>query len=1691
MRKVIKSLLLIFALICTFKVTNVLAATNHQFSLRAYKCASFTDELECTNPTQLSANGMVNPGDVIKLDLYYIPGSPTDVMMQVGVYYNTTDLEPVTDGGDLYIEDLQTTYYGGIYPAKGTSSSGKKNTNWMITPNISNGRVLMIIEDNQAVQPLETEGVLTPVYFRVKSTATPGDELAFTYDNTYTKLANKSGKTTSGITLKVYKQLNTNANLSSITVTSGGVTYPTKETFSANTTTYNVYVPNNVSTVNVDATAAATTTNIAGRGNQTLSVSTTKTVNLVTTAESGATKTYAVKIYRLDNTNTLSALSLSNVTLNSTFASGTTTYTANVPYTTSSTTVSATASKTTATVSGTGSKSLAVGENIINVTVTPENCKSAYSSVPGNTCQTKTYKVTVNRAAASTNAYLSDLTVDGATVTGFNKNTLEYTLTPVANSKSSIIIDATAEDTTATITGKGTKTLSVGDNSFNVVVTAQDGTTKKTYKINVKRKSNDATLKSLSVEGYTITPTFASGTLAYTLTVPSTVSSVNILAQATNAGATVTGTGTKNLSIGSNTATVKVTPEDGTAKEYVITITRKNNDATLKSLSLSGITLSPTFASGTTAYTATVPYTTTSTTVSAAANDSKGAVEGTGTKNLAVGTNTITVTGKAEDRNITKAYTVTVTRQAASTNANLSDLKVDGATVTGFNKNTLEYTLTAVNNDKTSITIAATAEDTTATITGTGSKSLSVGNNTFNIVVTAQDGTTSKTYKVNIRRKSNDALLKSLSVTSNPSGSLVPSFASGTITYTYTVGPDVTEVNIQGTANSTLATVEGNGTYNPLTTSSVTLTVTAEDNTKKYYTINLVRNKSTDNNLKALSVEGYTISPSFAAGTTAYTLTVPSTVTSVNVIAEANDTKATVTGDGNKTLSIGSNLVTVKVVSEANVEKDYKITITRQNNDATLKTLSLSGVTLNPTFASSKTTYTATVPYTTTSTTVSATPNDSNGTVTGTGAKTLAVGENTITVTGKAQDRNITKDYTVVVTRQAASTNAYLSDLKVDGATITGFNKNTLEYTLDAVANSKSSITIAATAEDTTATVTGTGSKSLSVGNNTFNVVVTAQDGTTKKTYKINVKRKSNDSALKALSVTSDPQGSLIPSFASGTITYTYTVGPDVTEVEVLGTANSTLATVTGNGTYNPQTTAKAELKVTAEDETYTTYTINFSRNKSTNANLKALSVEGYTLEQSFSAGTLNYTLSVPYDVTSVNVVAEKADSRATMTGTGTKTLAVGNNTAEVKVTAEDGTTKKTYKITIRRLNNDATLSTLALSNVNIGTFNKDTLSYNATVPYSVESTNITATPTDSKALVTAANKEDLIVGLNIIRVNVKAEDRSVERTYTVNVIREAVSTNAKLGNLKVNGQTIEGFNPNQTSYNLTVGNDVSSIDVEAIPESIYADVEGDGTKTLTVGNNQIVITVTAEDGQAHETYTINVTREGNDNNYLSALAVEGYTLNEAFVKTEQNYTLTVPSTVESLNISATPEVTTSTVAGTGTVQLTGDETTIKITVTSQKGVDRDYTIVVTREDGQEYITSVQYGHTIEDGMIKTVEYKSLPETLKDQLDNENSKLHIWTYDEAEEVSDTVQLATGMIVKLVVNNRLHDQKTVIVKGDVNGDGDIALLDAVLVLNHYLEKTLLDGPYLVAADVNGDGDVGLLDAVLILNIYLAN
>lgn len=84
-------------------------------------------------------------------------------------------------------------------------------------------------------------------------------------------------------------------------------------------------------------------------------------------------------------------------------------------------------------------------------------------------------------------------------------------------------------------------------------------------------------LSSLSVSGYTLTPTFdVSKDQEYTLTVPSTVSSITINASAVSSLATVSGAGKKSISTGINVINVTVTAENGDKRVYKLNVVRKS-----------------------------------------------------------------------------------------------------------------------------------------------------------------------------------------------------------------------------------------------------------------------------------------------------------------------------------------------------------------------------------------------------------------------------------------------------------------------------------------------------------------------------------------------------------------------------------------------------------------------------------------------------------------------------------------------------------------------------------------------------------------------------------------------------------------------------------------------------------------------------------------------------------------------------------------------------------------------------------------------------------------------------------------------------------------------------------------------------------------------------------------------------------
>ena len=95
--------------------------------------------------------------------------------------------------------------------------------------------------------------------------------------------------------------------------------------------------------------------------------------------------------------------------------------------------------------------------------------------------------------------------------------------------------------------------------------------------------------------------------------------------------------------------------------------------------------------------------------------------------------------------------------------------------------------------------------------------------------------------------------------------------------------------------------------------------------------------------------------------------------------------------------------------------------------------------------------------------------------------------------------------------------------------------------------------------------------------------------------------------------------------------------------------------------------------------------------NRSGNANLKSLKVDGYDLVK---VNDTTYTLKVKNSIDKITIKADKEDSKATIKGDGSHELKVGDNKIDVVVTAENGTAK-TYTITVTRKDNKYTVDQL------------------------------------------------------------------------------------------------------------------------------------------------------------------------------------------------------------------------------------------------------------------------------------------------------------------------------------------------------------------------------------------------------------
>ncbi len=1042
-------------------------------------------------------------------------------------------------------------------------------------------------------------------------------------------------------------------------------------------------------------------------------------------------------------------------------------------------------------------------------------------------------------------------------------------------------VKAVAVDPDATISVSGTA-LVAGDNTVVVTVTAADGTVRVIQvPVYVTPLSSNANLSSFKVNGQDVVEGQAVNVPFGTVTVP-------VVAVPADAEALVAIVGGSALRTGSNQVAVTVTAANGTKKIFQAVIqVAKSSNTKLSTLTVNGAVPSQTLPT-------VLPPRSTFVAIKAVTEDPEATVAISGTT-LVPGLNLATVTITAADGTV-RVIELGVFVTPLSSNANLETFTVNGQVA-------VEGDTLNVPFGTTSVPIVATPADAEAQVFVSGGTALRTGNNPVFVTVTAANGIR-KFYSVNVKvAPSSNVNIKSITV----NGLALPQ-----------VGPLVlpsrtTLANVKVAAADPDATVAITGTTLVSGQNTISVTVTAPDTTVRTYSLEVyVTPLSSNAKLAVYKINGVDIAASGQFVDVAYG------TTSVPVVAATEDTEALVSVTGGTALRTGLNpvIVTVTAANGTQVKYPAVVRVAKSSNTA-LSTLIVAGRDI---LAGAS----VVLPPRAATVAVKAVTVDPDASVLVTGTA-LVPGDNTVIVTITAADSTV-RVVSVPVYVTPLSSNANLASFKVNGEDIA------TDEQIVFVAHGTTSVTVQATAQDSSAIVAVAGGTGLRTGNNPVTVSVIAADGT-KKVYTAVIRvRKSSNTNLESVRING------VAVAADSTIQ----LPARTTQVTVKAVPSDAEASVVVTGA-NGLSAGPNNLRITVAAPSGIQVAYNYTLNVaalSSNANLGTLVVGTSDVLTSLVDGELATPIVLPVGATNIPFVAKPASNEATIAfaaGSASPTaLRPGSNRIVVEVTAADGTTKKTFAVTV--------VVTQRSSNSNISTeagtwtINGTDVSNSATVielPAGTTAVTAKAKTADAKATLAISGATGLLAGSNIVRFVVTAEDGVATTTYERTVTVRTVSSNTNLSSLVVAGKTVLSGG----SVNVPAG--TNRVEVVPTLESKEARFTVTGnTGYLNGTTNTVSVTVTAPSG-AVSVYTVSVIVAAlASDTSLSLFNVEGNLVSNGS-------TINVAAGKTSLKVAAKARDLTAAVTIQGKSGLVAGVNFLVVTVTAKSGASSVYTVTV------------------------------------------------------------------------------------------------------------------------------------------------
>ena len=807
-----------------------------------------------------------------------------------------------------------------------------------------------------------------------------------------------------------------------------------------------------------------------------------------------------------------------------------------------------------------------------------------------------------------------------------------------------------------------------------------------------------------------------------------------------------------------------------------------------------------------------------------------------------------TITVRSDDGNKSKTYKIKFVREA-SKNSKLADIMVNGTSIENFNANTYTYQVALPYGTTATPVVSAEGQEDAQTIeitqpTGTTGRAV--------IKVTAADKQTTATYTLNFHvAELADNTLKDILV----NGKSIPGFIPSQTIYRVSLPTGTTQMP---TVKAVSAYPDGAQTikYNPpakIDGGTYQIAVTTPGNqVPKTYKLNIRLEASTYSYLKNLQVEGGYITD-FAPDNLTYYVTLPMGTTALPKITYE-------LGDEYQTVSIaeggldGTTRVTVTAASGD--QTVYKIVFsTIKSEISTLAGIRIGGVEL-PGFAPDKTEYTYSLPIGTTELpTIEPIKGDEYETVT-----IMSGGVNGTTRIVVAAGNGNTTVYQITFSVLQA-TDATLRMIYLDGEELAGFDKNQLEYTVNLPQGTTKQPVVTYTPNDEYQTITV---RSGSNVEDDYKITVRPQSGAAQ-TYIIHFRvATSSNTALKMIYVAGTP----LAGFNADTLDYTYTLPEGVSTIpavtfdkaeagqKVLSMCENTVHTIT----------------VTAESGDKRTYTITFIIQKSENAFLRMIYLDGQPLD-GFDKNTLTY--SVP--LTSATCPRITVDKETGQQVTITAPYAAG--VARIRVTPESGAVN-TYSITFTATASAAvSLDAILLDGVALTDFVPTRTEY--TIPYTDTLPEITYQTASGRTVQMLRNGEDVMLYVQA------GEEHTI---YTLH-FQKQVSADCTLKAILIDGTPLAAYTPATTGYTIDLPAG-SALPVVSFEKNSDAQVTYFGQSAP----NTTAIRVVAPSG-AETTYTVAFRIAKYDDARLRDLQVEGKSF--VFDPDQADYTLTLEDGAE------------------------------------------------------------------------------------------------------------------------------------------------------------------------------------------------